>query len=78
MTTFIVIVALIFIVLTLWEEKSPHIWSYRNPYDRTCTKCKRHEQEECWADEYARYGMESIGTWEVYNEGDGSCQKKDS
>jgi hypothetical protein len=60
----------------LLEPYSPHKWEYRNPYDRTCKKCGRNEQEECWADSYARHGMRCTGWWEVYREGDGSCEKK--
>jgi hypothetical protein len=62
-------------LMNKWEEY-PHTYKYRNPYDRTCLVCGRNEQEECWADEYARYGMRARGTWTVYREGDGSCEKK--
>lgn len=62
-------------LLELWGSW-PHRWKYRNPYDRTCKICGRHEQEECWADEYARYGMRARGIWEVYNEGDPQKHKK--
>ncbi len=62
-------------LIDLWQSW-PHRWEYRNPYDRTCKICGRHEQEECWADEYARYGMRARGTWEVYREGDPKKHEK--
>ena len=62
-------------LLELWADW-PHRWVYRNPFDRTCKICGRNEQEECWADEYHRYGMRARGTWEVYREGDPTKHKK--
>ena len=74
----LVLLALLIGALKLADywDGHPHIWKYRNPYDRTCMKCHRNEKEECWADDYARYGIRARGTWEVYHEGDGSCEKK--
>jgi hypothetical protein len=84
--TFLIIVLLVAMVallfgflklMDLWASW-PHRWKYRNPYDRTCKICGRHEQEECWADEYARYGMRARGIWEVYREGDPKKHEKGS
>lgn len=54
----------------------PHKWQYRNPYDRTCKICGRNEQEECWPDEFRRYGFRAKGWWEVYREGDPKKHEK--
>lgn len=40
-----------------------HSWRYRNPYDRTCDVCGRHEVEHCY-DLTDKYGF-----WEVFHEG---------
>ncbi len=53
-----------------------HKWVYRNPYDRTCSICKRNEQVECWGDDFAARGMRARGTWVEYNPGDISKHKK--
>lgn len=37
-----------------------HQWEYRNPFDRTCHTCGRHEVQDCWA----------WGRWEVVSDGD--------
>lgn len=40
-----------------------HHWRYRNPYDRTCKVCGRHEVSHCsvsWRNAW----------WEVFSEGD--------
>lgn len=74
----LVLLALLIGALKLADywEGYPHVWKYRNPYDRTCTICGRNEQEECWADEYHRYGMRASGTWAVYREGDPKKHEK--
>lgn len=41
-----------------------HRWQYRNPYDRTCRTCGRHEVAHGWAAEL------HIWWWEVFDEGD--------
>lgn len=46
-----------------------HVWRYRNPYDRTCSVCGRHEVAHCWA-----WGGNSW--WEVFNEGESRKHKK--
>lgn len=44
-----------------------HTWVYRNPYDRTCSVCKRNEVEHC-------HTMDDWGSgsswWEVFDNGD--------
>jgi len=62
--------------LLSWWEAYPHKWEYRNPYCRTCKICGRHEEEECWPDEFHRYGMRARGWWEVYREGDPQKHEK--
>ena len=44
-----------------------HTWSYRNPFDRTCTVCKRHEVNHCMAGGNI---WTKPGWWEVFNDGD--------
>lgn len=43
-----------------------HVWSYRNPFDRTCEQCRRHEVFHGWS-----YAPLHQGWWEVFNEGNG-------
>lgn len=57
-----------------WLRKllfSDHRWEYRNPYDRTCAICGRHEVSHC-------RGMETwnIAWWEVFDEGDPQAHKE--
>lgn len=73
-----ILLALLIGVLKLSDYLAdyPHKWAYRNPYDRTCKICGRNEQEECWPDDYHRYGMRARGTWTVYREGDPKKHEK--
>lgn len=73
-----VLICLVATVMIIWcliklldVLTTKHKWVYRNPYDRTCEKCGQHEVEHCWS-------MESWnrGFWEIFKDGDGSCQKK--
>lgn len=44
-----------------------HAWSYRNPYDRTCTVCRRHEVAH--TDGRAQW-------WEVFCDGSPELHKE--
>jgi len=44
-----------------------HQWEYRNPYDRTCKICGRHEVEHCWGMSYFEWNS---GWWEIFDDGD--------
>lgn len=63
MATVILIALLIFVGCYLLAISGPaHRWVYRNPYDRTCSVCGRHEVEHRYYDTY--------DDWEVFSEGD--------
>lgn len=52
-----------------------HVWSYRNPHDRTCDGCGRHQVE------HARHYTDTRGWWETFQEGNGNllrCSTKKS
>lgn len=42
----------------------PHRWSNRNPFDRTCSICGRHEVKHCYVDNW------NNDWWEVFSDGD--------
>lgn len=44
--------------------KKHHSWVYRNPYDRRCSVCNRHEVSHCFPDNW------NASWWEVFNDGD--------
>lgn len=46
-----------------------HRWDYRNPYDRTCHICGRHEVEHRW---HTEPGIGNRSWWEVFADGDPS------
>lgn len=46
-----------------------HRWQYRNPYDRTCLICGRHEVNYTWTI-YPTNPMTQRGWWEAHSEGD--------
>lgn len=48
-----------------------HQWKYRNPYNRTCQVCGRHEVRHRWAGDAHR-----LGWWEVFDNGDINKHKK--
>ena len=48
---------------------SPHKWEYRNPYDRTCSVCGRHEVSHCYSGEWSR------SWWECFDDGDANKHK---
>lgn len=51
-----------------------HRWSYRNPYERRCLACGRHEVMHTW-----NTAPPSGSWWEVFDDGDASvkpCGKK--
>lgn len=52
---------------------SRHLWSYRNPYDRRCKKCCRHEVVHTCR-------VTGSNSWEVFHPGvvDHPCSKKDA
>lgn len=43
-----------------------HQWEYRNPYDRTCTVCNRHEVNHCTPGGNV---LTKPGWWEVFRDG---------
>ena len=48
-----------------------HRWKYRNPYDRTCKVCNRHEVSHCW-------DLKSWNRswWEIFDEGDATKHQR--
>lgn len=52
-----------------------HKWEYRNPYDRTCAICGRHEVQYCadWRDVFDRFK----GWWEAHREGNPALHAKE-
>jgi hypothetical protein len=58
--------------LKLWFRKTfwAHKWKYRNPYNRSCVTCGRHEIE--FSDNGKKPFDRTRGRhwWEAYNEGD--------
>jgi hypothetical protein len=46
----------------LWKVFGRHKWDYRNPYDRTCKTCGRHEVVHAW-------NVTDSGWWEVFQMG---------
>ena len=72
----VVVFVIITILIMLFGRDPIHDWQYRNPYDRTCKICGRNEQEECWGDDYESHGLNAPGSWEVYRNGNGACDKK--
>jgi hypothetical protein len=46
-----------------------HQWKYRNPYDRTCKVCDRHEVA-------FSYDWSGPFWWEVYSEGNPEAHKR--
>lgn len=44
-----------------------HDYRYRNPYDRTCTKCGQHEQSFCW--DMADFHRPGASWWEEMHPG---------
>ena len=58
--------------LRRWK-KSLHVWEYRNPFDRTCSVCGRHEVKYCNDIKDARDPFS--GWWEVYSDGDAEKHK---
>ena len=53
-----------------WREERKHKWSYRNPANRTCLVCGRHEEQMCNSWDFARKGLAARSWWEVFNPGD--------
>ena len=51
----------------LWIIFGRHKWTYRNPYDRTCSVCGKHEIVYC-----SNVKGQSNSWWEVFNDGDES------
>lgn len=49
----------------LWMVFGRHKWAYRNPYDRTCKMCGRHEVSHC-----ADLDSWNRAWWETWNDGD--------
>lgn len=50
-----------------------HVWRYRNPYDRTCEGCGRHQVE------HSRHYTDRTGWWETFKKGNGNlmvCKSK--
>lgn len=45
-----------------------HWWEYRNPFDRTCRVCKRHEVEHMCSDDLPN--LFARGWWECFDEGE--------
>ena len=43
-----------------------HEWEYRNPYDRTCKRCGRHECEEAWTTMCTDGRVHTLNRWEEY------------
>lgn len=41
-----------------------HRWEYRNPFDRRCTVCGKHQVKHCWPCDYLR------DWWETWEDGD--------
>lgn len=65
------VLLLIFLALLVLHRLTVrHKWEYRNPYDRTCKVCGRHEVSHCWA------GSWGSSWWEVFREGDLDKHKK--
>lgn len=61
--------------LKAWFKRRGHKWSYRNPYDRTCKVCKRHEVEYSLG-----FGSAWFRSWwETYSNGEEThpCSEKD-
>lgn len=50
-----------------------HDWDYRNPFDRTCRICHRHETKWChpWQNALSR----ANGWWEVQRDGNALAHK---
>lgn len=48
-----------------------HEWEYRNPYDRTCEVCGRHEVQYCWSWDWGG------GWWESHDDGDTSKHQRE-
>lgn len=52
-----------------------HVWSYRNPHDRTCEKCGRHQVE------HHHIVSERSTWWETFRQGNGNlliCKAKNT
>lgn len=67
------IVSILFIVGISWFAfflMHGHSWHYRNPFDRTCKKCGRHEVSHCWS-----MSTWNKAWWEVFNDGDAGEHK---
>lgn len=58
------------ISLFIYDVINGHSWDYRNPFDRTCKKCGRHEVSHCWS-----MSTWNKAWWEVFNDGDAGEHK---
>lgn len=79
--SFLVLAVLLFFLAYFWRDLTRpvrrvlgvHVWHYRNPHDRTCEGCGRHQVE------HARHYTDSRGWWETFREGNGNlliCKAK--
>lgn len=55
-----------------------HDFRYRNPYNRTCTKCSQHQNYYCWAWNWGK--TNDHGWWEIMDHGrpGHNCSDKDA